>query len=122
MGLIFASMGIISCIVPGILVPCLTLIIALLNIGGGVIPLVKMIHSRSRKKGRGSADVPSIIKKLFLTQSTLNILSIVFGVSMLINNLIPGPVIGVVLTANGIVLLYLISILAKIDEMKKALA
>lgn len=122
LGLIFASMGIISCIVPGILVPCLTLIIALLNIGGGVIPLVKMIHSRSGKKGRGSADVPSIIKKLFLTQSTLNILSIVFGVSMLINNLIPGPVIGVVLTANGIVLLYLISILAKIDEMKKALA
>jgi len=122
MGLIFASMGIISCIVPGILVPCLTLIIALLNIGGGAIPLVKMIHSRSGKKGRGSADVPSIIKKLFLTQSTLNILSIVFGVSMLINNLIPGPVIGVVLTANGIVLLYLISILAKIDEMKKALA
>ncbi|MFA7208642.1 MAG: hypothetical protein WC084_08285 [Synergistaceae bacterium] len=122
MGLIFASMGIISCIVPGILVPCLTLIIALLNIGGGVIPLVKMIHSRSRKKGRGSADVPSIIKKLFLTQSTLNILSIVFGVSMLIKNLIPGPVIGVVLTANGIVLLYLLSILAKIDEMKKALA
>ena len=122
LGLIFASMGIISCIVPGILVPCLTMIIALLNIGGGGIPLVKMIHSRSGKKGRGSADVPSIIKKLFLTQSTLNILSIVFGVSMLINNLIPGPVIGVVLTANGIVLLYLISILAKIDEMKKALA
>jgi len=122
MGLIFASMGIISCIVPGILVPCLTLIIALLNIGGGVIPLVKMIHSRSGKKGRESADVPSIIKKLFLTQSTLNILSIVFGVSMLINNLIPGPVIGVVLTANGIVLLYLLSILTKIDEMKKALA
>jgi len=122
MGLVFASMGIISCIVPGILVPCLTLIIALLNIGGGVIPLVKMIHSRSGKKGRESADVPSIIKKLFLTQSTLNILSIVFGVSMLINNLIPGPVIGVVLTANGIVLLYLLSILTKIDEMKKALA
>jgi len=28
----------------------------------------------------------------------------------------------VVLTANGIVLLYLLSILTKIDEMKKALA
>ncbi len=121
LGLFFASMGIISCIVPGILVPCLTLIIALLNIGGGGIPLVKMIHSRSGKKeGRGSADVPSIIKRLFLTQSTLNILSIVFGTSMLIKNLIPGPLIGVVLTANGIVLLYLLSILAKIDEIKKA--
>lgn len=122
LGLIFASMGIISCIVPGILVPCLTLIIALLNIGGGGISLIKMIHSRSGKMGRVSADVPSIIKKLFFTQLTLNILSIVFGTSMLIKNLIPGPVIGVVLTANGIVLLYLLSILAKIDKMKKALA
>jgi hypothetical protein len=122
LGLIFASMGIISCIVPGILVPCLTLIIALLNIGGGGISLIKMIHSRSGKMGRGSADVPSIIKKLFFAQLTLNILSIVFGTSMLIKNLIPGPVIGVVLTANGIVLLYLLSILAKIDKMKKALA
>ncbi|MCE5201213.1 MAG: hypothetical protein LLF78_01690 [Synergistaceae bacterium] len=120
LGLFFASMGIISCIVPEILVPCLTLIIALLNIGGGGIPLVKMIHSRQGMKERGSADVPSIIKRLFLTQSTLNILSIVFGISMLIKNLIPGPVIGVVLTANGIVLLYLLSVLAKIDEMKKA--
>ncbi len=122
LGLIFASMGIISCIVPGILVPSLTLIIALLNIGGGGISLIKMIHSRSGKMGRVSADVPSIIKKLFFTQLTLNILSIVFGTSMLIKNLIPGPVIGVVLTANGIVLLYLLSILAKIDKMKKALA
>ncbi len=122
LGLIFASMGIISCIVPGILVPCLTLIIALLNIGGGGISLIKMIHSRSGKMGRGSSDVPSIIQKLFFAQSTLNILSIVFGTSMLIKNLIPGPVIGVVLTANGIVLLYLLSILAKIDKMKKALA
>lgn len=121
LGLIFASMGIISCIVPGILVPCLTLIIALLNIGGGGISLIKMINSRSGKMERGSADVPSIIKKLFFAQLTLNILSIVFGTSMLIKNLIPGPVIGVVLTANGIVLLYLLYILAEIDEMMKAL-
>ena len=50
---------------------------------------------------------------------TLNILSVVFGTSMLIKNLIPGPVIGIVLTANGIVLLYLLCMLAGIDELKK---
>lgn len=119
LGLLFASMGMISCIVPGVLVPCLTMIIALLNIGGGGIPLARMIISRSGKNGSVSPAVPPIIKRLFITQITLNILSIIFGTSMLIKNLIPGPVIGVVLTANGIVLLYLLSILAGIDELKK---
>ncbi|NLD05608.1 MAG: hypothetical protein GX672_06915 [Synergistaceae bacterium] len=119
LGLLFASMGMISCIVPGVLVPCLTMIIALLNIGGGGIPLARMIISRSGKNGSVSTAVPPIIKRLFITQITLNILSIIFGTSMLIKNLIPGPVIGVVLAANGIVLLYLLSILAEIDELKK---
>lgn len=119
LGLFFASMGIVSSIVPVIMVPFLTLIIALLNICGGVIPLAKMLISRSGEKKSGSRSVPHIIKKLFITQMTLNILSIIFGTSMLVKNLIPGPVIGVVLTANGIVLLYLLSILAGIDEMKK---
>ena len=119
LGLFFASMGIVSSIVPGILVPLLTLIIALLNIGGGGVPLVKMLLSMSGEKGSGSQPVPPIIKRLFITQMTLNILSIIFGTSMLIKNLIPGPVIGVVLTANGIVLLYLLTILSGIDKLKK---
>ncbi len=59
-----------------------------------------------------------MIKRLFLTQMLLNILSVVFGTSMLVKNLIPGPVIGIVLTANGSVLLYLLTLLFKIDEMK----
>lgn len=122
LGLFFASMGVVSIIVPGILVPFLTMIIALLNIGGGVIPLAKMFLSRSGERGSGSASALPIVKRLFITQMTLNILSMVFGTSMLVKNLIPGPVIGVVLTANGIVLLYLLSILAGIDELKKNLA
>jgi len=119
-GLFFASMGIVSCIVPHILVPALTLIIALLNIGGGAIPLTKMVLSKLKDKGANSAAIPAIIKRLFLTQTTLNILSIIFGTSMIIKNLIPGLVIGVVLTANGAVLLYLLNILSKIDRMNKS--
>ncbi|MDD4160460.1 MAG: hypothetical protein PHO18_05885 [Synergistaceae bacterium] len=121
LGLFFGAMGIISCIIPWILVPTLTFIIALLNIGGGTIPIIKMFFSKTQDKRIDRGPVPTVIKRLFMTQMTLNILSIVFGTSMLIKNLIPGPVIGVVLTANGIVLLYLLSILARIDEMNKAL-
>ena len=118
LGLFFSSLGIVSCIVPGILVPCLTIVIALLNIGGGGLPLLKMIFLKSEGKERTGAAVPQIIKKLLITQTTLNILSVVFGTSMLVKNLIPGPVIGIVLTANGSVLLYLLTLLFKIDEMK----
>lgn len=122
LGLFFASLGIISCIIPNILVPCLTLIIALLNIGGGVIPLTKLVSSRLRDKRAERTDVLPIITRLYLTQITLNVLSIIFGTSMLIKNLIPGLVIGVVLTANGVVLLYLLSILSEIDKIKKSMA
>jgi hypothetical protein len=41
---------------------------------------------------------------------------------MLIRNLIPGPVIGIVLTANGAVLLYLLSLLSKIDMLNEGRA
>jgi hypothetical protein len=103
---------------PWILVPTLTFIIALLNIGGGAIPFIKMLLSKQRDKGTDRGFVPQVIKRLFLTQMLLNILSVVFGTSMLVKNLIPGPVIGIVLTANGSVLLYLLTLLFKIDEMK----
>jgi hypothetical protein len=120
-GLFFASMGIVSCIVPHILVPCLTLIIALLNIGGGGIPLAKMILTKLRGKRSESTDVPPMITRLSLTLITLYILSIVLGVSMLIKDLIPGLVIGVVLAATGVILLYLLSILSQIDKLKKSM-
>ena len=83
------------------------------------MPILKIVLSGTKEKRRDITPVPPIIKRLFLTQMTLNILSVVFGTSMLIKNLIPGPVIGIVLTANGIVLLYLLCMLAGIDELKK---
>jgi len=122
LGLLFASMGIISCIVPGIMLPWLTLIIAFLNIGGGAIPLVKMLISLFSGEQKKTAQMPPVITKLLITQTTLNTLSIIFGTSMLIRNLIPGPVIGIVLTANGAVLLYLLSLLSKIDMLNEGRA
>lgn len=122
LGLLFASMGIISCIVPGIMLPWLTLIIAFLNIGGGAIPLVKMLTSLFSEEQKKTAQMPPVITKLLITQTTLNTLSIIFGTSMLIRNLIPGPVIGIVLTANGAVLLYLLSLLSKIDMLNEGRA
>ena len=48
----------------------------------------------------------------------MNLLTILFGASMLVSNLIPGLVIGVILAANGCVLLYLLHILIVLDKMQ----
>ncbi len=63
--------------------------------------------------------IPGILVKLTVAQLTLNVLAITFGLSMLISHLLPGLVIGVVLAANGAVLLYLLHVLFVIDRIQK---
>ncbi len=119
-GLLFAALGIVSCIVPAVLVPALTLLVGLLNILGGAIALGKTCLSRLRKPQQPAGAVPPILNKLFVTQLVLNLLSILFGASMFVPWLIPGLVTGVILAANGGVLLYLLHILAVLEKLKAA--
>jgi len=116
-GLLFAALGIISSIIPGILVKPLTILIGLLNIIGGCITLVKTLLPRLKKPPKSGGQVPPILHKLFATQLIMGFLSILFGSSMLVSHLLPGLVVGVVLFANGCVLMYLMSILLTLDKM-----
>ncbi|WP_367354552.1 hypothetical protein [Atribacter sp.] len=116
-GLLFAALGIISSIIPGILVKPLTILIGLLNIIGGCITLVKTLLPRLKKPPKSGGQVPPILHKLFATQLILGFLSILFGSSMLVSHLLPGLIVGVVLFANGCVLMYLMSILLTLDKM-----
>jgi hypothetical protein len=117
-GLLFAALGIVSCIIPEILVPALTVLVGVLNILGGVIALAKMWVSRPRHPEGPREPVPPVLARLFAAQLTMNLLTIMFGMSMLIPGLVPVPVIGVILAANGCVLLYLLSILVALDKMR----
>lgn len=117
-GLLFAALGIVSCIIPDILVPALTVLVGVLNILGGVITLAKMRVVRPRHPEAAREPVTPLLTRLFAAQLTLNLLTIMFGTSMLIPGLIHGLVIGVVLAANGCVLLYLLSILVGLDKMR----
>jgi hypothetical protein len=116
-GLLFAALGIISSIIPGILVKPLTILIGVLNIIGGCITLVKTLLPRLKKPPKSGGQVPPILHKLFATQLILGFLSILFGSSMLVSHLLPGLIVGVVLFANGCVLIYLMSILLTLDKM-----
>ena len=117
-GLLFAAMGIVSCIIPEILVSPLTVLVGVLNITGGVVALVKMQVQRSGQSDTPQNPVPPVLAKLFATQLTLNLLSIMFGTSMLLPGLLHGVLIGVILAANGGVLLYLLHILTVLDKMR----
>jgi hypothetical protein len=117
-GFLFAVLGIISCIIPGILVSQLTVLVGVLNISGGVFTLWKICLPRLRRSEKPAGPVSLMLEKLFAAQLTMNLLTILFGTSMLVANLIPGLVIGLILAANGCVLLYLLHIITALDKMQ----
>ncbi|MGA2401368.1 MAG: hypothetical protein ABSG91_06645 [Syntrophobacteraceae bacterium] len=117
-GLLFAALGIVSCIIPEILVLTLTVLVGVLNILGGVITLWTICIPRLKKSEEPLGPVLPVLGKLFAAQLTMNLLTILFGTSMLVSNLIPGLVIGVILAANGCVLLYLLHILIVLDKIQ----
>ncbi len=119
-GLAFAALGIVSCLIPNILVPMLTFLVGVLNILGGAITLVKICLPRLKHPVEVAPKAPPILTKLFAVQVILNLLSISFGTSMLIPNLVPGLIIGLILAANGGMLLYLLRILVLLDRMQQA--
>jgi hypothetical protein len=118
-GIAFASMGIFSCIVPGVLTDVIRLLLAILNIAGGAILLAKRFLPISQQgAGNVATAVPASLmptfKRLVATQTVLNVVSISFGISMLLPGLIPGMVIAGIVVINGLLLFALAAILMKV--------
>lgn len=117
-GIGFASMGIVSCIVPGILTFIIQYLLGLLNIGGGVIflatgflPTYRAIQNPPPEL---SSSVP-VYKKMLTTQTVLNIVSIMFGITMLLPGLVSGFIISGIVIINGILLFMLVRILQRVS-------
>lgn len=117
-GFLFAALGIVSCIVPDVLVPTLTYLVGALNVLGGAIVLVKSFLPRRSSRGEPREPKPPILVKLFVATVLMNALTIVFGTTMFFSGLLPLAVIGAVLAANGCVLLYLLHILVTLDKLQ----
>ena len=117
-GLLFAALGIVSCIIPDILVLPLTVLVGVLNILSGVITLVKVGAPFLKKAAVPRPPVPAVLVRLLAAQTAMGLLAIIFGTSMLVSKLITGSVIGVILAANGCVLLYLLHILVTLDRQQ----
>jgi hypothetical protein len=120
LGLLFAGAGIVSCVVPGVLVPTLTILIGTLNIVNGLMTLLKALPSLSAtRKTPPPEPVGRVLLRLFGTQAVMGGVSMLFGASMLLPGIIPGLVISVVLAANGGVLIYLMRVLFLVEDIKR---
>jgi len=114
-GLLFVTLGAIASIVPGVLTPVLVVILAALNILGGIVPLtlrVIPVLQAMRNPPALTVAIPPPLKNLLITQTVLNIVGVLFGLSMLLPGLIPGMVVAVILFANGGLLFLLAYILS----------
>lgn len=114
-GLAFVALGVISCVVPGLLTGTLVVLLAVLNILGGIVPLtlrVLPLLQAMRNPPARPVAIPAPLKKLLVTQTVLNLVGILFGLSMLLPGTIPGMVVAVILFANGLLLFVLARILS----------
>jgi len=123
LGIVFASIGIFSCTVPGILTGVVQILLGVLNIlGGGILLLKRFIPIIQGLKDPPAepVPVPPIVKKLMITQTVLNVVSIAFGLSMLTPGLIPAMIVPVILIINGLLLFVLGYILQEITRIEES--
>jgi len=78
--------------------------------------LIKVGAPFLKKAAEPRSPIPPVLVRLLAAQTALGLLAITFGTSMLVSQLIPGSVIGVILAANGGVLLYLLHLLVTLDR------
>lgn len=120
-GMLFAILGIFSCIVPGILTLMISILIGLLNIIGGSLLLIKrFLPIVSEIKNRPAEPVifTPTLKKLLVIQTLLNVVGIVFGLSMLVTGLISGIPLAGILVVYGFLLFVLAFILQNISQIQ----
>ncbi|MDQ1336611.1 MAG: hypothetical protein QG552_3561 [Thermodesulfobacteriota bacterium] len=115
LGFLFAALGVVSCIIPNILVVPLTFLVGVLNMAGGIIGIIR-VTVPFLKRRKASEPVPTILLKINSANLVMNILTILFGTTMLVSNLIPGIILGGVLAANGCVLFYLVQQLLSLEK------
>lgn len=122
LGFLLAAIGVICCIIPEVLLIPATIIIAAGNIGGGVLGLTRLTGMLKTAPSAAEGPVAPLSRRIPVLMGVMNVLAIVFGTSMLLPTLLPGILVGIVLAANGFVLLSLLYLLKKIERLSESAA
>lgn len=122
-GIVLAGLGVVSCIVPGMLTGMIQMLLGLLNILGGSAFFVRRLLSKPQGMRADPANplmVPPIARRLEGTQMALNTLMIAFGISMIFPGLVSVLVVACILVINGPLLFILASLMRKLAIMGMA--
>jgi hypothetical protein len=120
-GIVFAGLGIVSCIVPGMLTGMIQILLGLLNIIGGTAFFIKRYLAKlhgMRTPPEAPIVVPPIVRRLTGTQVVVNLVGIAFGISMLLPGLVPGLVAAGILVIYGPLLFILASFVQKVARLQ----
>ncbi len=120
-GIGFASLGVVSCVVPGLLTGMIQILLGLLTVLGGAVFFIRRLLARKHEIKTSPEIpivVPPIIRKLAGTQLAMNSLAIVFGISMLMPGLLALPVVACILLIMGPLLFVLASLMRKAAIME----
>lgn len=122
-GAVLGVLGIICCFIPDVLLLTATVLIALGNICGGLLGLGRLAAMwKSVPAAEEKTPVSSLYFRLAVLMLIMNVLTILFGTSMLLPSLLPGVIIGIVLAANGFLLLALVYLLEKLNGLAASAA
>jgi hypothetical protein len=120
-GIAFAGLGVVSCVVPGLLTGMIQILLGLLTVLQGVVFFIRRLLARKHEI-RTSPEipivVPPIIRKLARTQLATNSLGILFGLGMLLPGLLSLPVVACILLIMGPLLLVMGSLVQKAAIME----
>jgi hypothetical protein len=122
-GLVFASLGVVSCIVPGLLTGKIRILLGFLNImGGGAFFIKRFLPNPLGSSAPPEAlrVIPPVVRKLTGTQMVLNSVVIAFGLSMLLPGLLSGVAglaVPSLLVVNGLLLFMLASLMQKATRL-----
>jgi len=120
-GIVFAGLGAVSCIVPGMLTGMIQILLGLLNIIGGAAFFIKRFLAKLHGTGTPAEApivVPPIVRRLAGTQIVVQLVSIAFGIYMLLPTLVPLLVAAGILVILGALLFILASLLRKVEAME----
>ncbi len=123
-GLVFAALGVVSCIVPGLLTGMIRILLGILNIMGGVVFFIRLFLPKLqgiRTPPEAPAVIPPVVKKLGGTLIVMNSVTIAFGISMLLPGLVSGLAglaVPVLIVVMGLLIFRLASLLQKLARMQ----
>jgi hypothetical protein len=121
MGIVFAGLGAVSCIVPGMLTGMIQILLGLLTIMGGVAFFIKRFLERlhgMRTPPEAPIVVPPIVRRLAGTQIVVSSMTIAFGIFMLLPGLVPLLVVAGILLIIGPLLFVMASLMQKVARMQ----